>query len=364
MKKHTIIIAVLILVSCQATPQETILIGADYAMSGNLAIYGEWANNGVNLAVDKVNSEGINDREIQVIFEDSEGVPSTAVTAYHKLRTSHGINYIITYQSSIALAIAPLANEDAVIQMDVSATVPTYSTPDDFTFRTSIVATQLASHAADTLYDTLREEKVAVLFINNDFGVGMRDAFKEHYKGDILLEESFEQDASDFKTQLLKITSSGASMVFLVGHMKETGLIVSQAIEQEAKLSFFSDVYSVEGEEFLSGAGDAAEGMLYVAPKFDVTSTDEPTASFVAEYINVYGVEPNYFAAQSYDGLMAIAQALVGCSYTDTVCVQENLGRLDYEGVSGRIRFDVNGDITKPVDLKVVRNGEFVSYVE
>lgn len=363
MKLVLLLLAFAILVAGCVQQQETIKIGADYALSGNLARYGDWATKGINLAVEEVNAQGgINERKIQVIFEDSKGVPSEAVIAYNKLKNVDNVNYVITFQSSVALAVAKLANEDKTVQMDVSATTPAYSTPNDYTFRSGVVATQLAKESADILFNNLSVKKIGILFINNDFGRGMVNVFKDSYKGEISVEENFEQDASDFRTQLIKLKNSNANTIVLVSHIKEGGILVKQAEELGLSFSFFSDVYSVEGPEFINTAKNTADGLIYVAPKFDITDTNPPVASFTARYRERYGEEPIVFAAQSYDGLIALTKAMKNCTYEDTDCVKLELMKLDFEGASGRIKFDVNGDVQKPVELKIIRNQTFVRY--
>ncbi|MBI4171021.1 MAG: ABC transporter substrate-binding protein [Candidatus Aenigmarchaeota archaeon] len=357
-----VVIALLVALNT-AQRAETIKIGTDYALTGNLARYGDWATRGINLAAEEINSQGeINGEHVEIIFEDSKGQPSDAVTAYNKLKNVDGVKYVITFQSSVALAVAKLANEDKIVQMDVSATTPSYSTPDDYTFRSGIVATQLAKESADVLFNKLNATKAGILYINNDFGRGMLNVFKNSYKGEIAAEESFDQDTSDFRTQLLKLKEANVSTIFLVSHIKEGGILVRQAREMGLNAKFFSDVYSVEGPEFINTAKDAAEGIIYVSPKFDVNGTDPAVSSFVTRYREKYGEEPVVFAAQAYDGLIALAKALKNCKYEDTDCVRQELMKLDMEGASGHIKFDINGDVQKPVELKIISNGTYMTY--
>lgn len=340
---------------------ETVKIGADYAISGNLAQYGEWATNGIALAVEEINEGGgVNGKPIEVVYENSEGQASKAVSAYQKLRNIDGVKYVITYQSSIALAVAPLANQYKVIQMDVSATTPDYSSPNDYTFRTGVVATQLAKDAADVLYSQRGVQRVGVLYINNDFGQGMVDVFQQAFAGQVMAEEKFEQDSTDFRSQLSKLKATNPQTIFLVTHIKEGGLILKQAEELSLSIPFFSDVYSIEGPDFLAGAQGAGNGVIYIAPKFRENNTTDEMASFAERYRDRFGLEPTYFAAQAYDGMMALYNGLLACSYDDTDCVRRELGSLDYEGASGPIKFDENGDLVKPVELKMVRDGQFV----
>src|SRR3989344_5140686 len=341
---------------------EPLKIGAIFALSGNAAQYGEWARNAVELAVREVNENGgINRRMVTVLYEDNEGQAAPAVSAYRKLTDTDDVRYVLTFQSSVALAVAPLANADKILQMDVSATTPNYSTPDDFTFRTGIVANQLAVEAARYLEQSPGTGKVAILYINNDFGSGMRDIFRKSYSGEVVAEETFAQDSFDFRTPLAKVHAAKPDTVFLVSHLKEAGTLVKQASNLGITENFFSDVYAIEGPDFLAAAGDTANGVRYLAPKFDISDAKPEVATFVTKYREKYSEEPNAFAAQAYDGIIALLYAMEGCEYEDTECVRKNLYKLEFEGTSGRISFDVNGDTQKPVQLKMVQNGLFVT---
>lgn len=361
MKKSTIgfvtlIILITIILLVNFIPNNdkgNIKIGADFALSGSVAVYGEWASKGVNLALEEINKGS---KKLEIIYEDNKGQPKDAVTAYNKLRNIDHVDYVLTFQSSVALAIAPLANQDKVIQIDVSATTPDYSTPNDYTFRTGIVATQLAKESSDILFNKLGIKEVGILSINNDFGEGMKKVFKENYQGKIIAEEKFNQDASDFKTQLNKL--SGAKTIFLVSHLKESGLLVKQAAELKLDFNFFTDVFSVEGPDFIDIAKESAEEIVYVAPKFDIDDKNQEVSSFIEKYRTKYNEEPTYFAAQAYDAVLSLSKALENCSDTD--CVREELMKLDFNGASGKIKFDVNGDVQKPISLKTIKYGEFI----
>jgi len=345
------------------TPEgKPIEIGAIFALTGNAASYGEWAKNAIDLAIEDINTEGgVNGQPIAVRYEDNEGQAAKAVSAYQKLTAIDGVRYVMTFQSSIALAIAPLANADKILQMDVSATTPNYSTPDDFTFRTGIVANQLAVEAARYLEQSPGTGKVAILYINNDFGSGMRDIFRKSYSGEVVAEETFAQDSFDFRTPLAKVHAAKPDTVFLVSHLKEAGTLVKQASNLGITANFFSDVYAIEGPDFLAAAGDTANGVRYLAPRFDISDAKPEIATFVTKYREEYTEDPNAFAAQAYDGIIALLYAMEGCEYEDTECVRKNLYKLEFEGTSGRISFDINGDTQKPVQLKMVQNGLFVT---
>ena len=337
--------------------EESFSVGAILGLSGNVARYGEWGQRGITLALDEVNSSG---RKIKVIYEDTKGQPALAVSAYKKLRSINKIKFILTFQSSVALAIAPLANRDKVIQIDFSATTPMYSSPDDYTFRTGIVATQLAKSAAADANKRLGLSNIAALYIENDFGLGMFDVFNEHFKGKIVNSETFRADEADYRPQLLRVKESSPQAIWLVGHLRESGLIIKQARELGINTKFLSDVYSIEGSDFIDIAGNYADGTEYLAPALSPDSGVR-AKRFFDKHIEKYSEQPNSFTAQAYDAVFALALATEKCPTLETNCVKDELYKLHFEGASGVIDFDKNGDVKKPVRVKIVNNMKFMT---
>ena len=345
--------------------QEVVTIGANFGLSGNVAQYGEWATRGITLALEEINEQSeTRGRKLEVTFEDSAGSPAKAVTAYHKLRNLNSIQFLLTYQSSIALAIAPLANKDNIVQIDFSATTPLYSSPNDFTFRTGVVATQLAEDIATILADKLGIKEIGCLYIENDFGEGMYRAFQEKFSGTIIAAESFKSEESDYRPQLLKLKKAKVKNIWLVSHLRESGLIVRQARELGMKAEFFSDSYSVEGSDFLKLAGSASEGVRFIAPHFNPEGEGKVLRSFVERYKAEYREDPTYFAAQAYDATRAFAEAMQQCDAAIAACVKKQLYKIDFEGASGRIKFDRNGDVSKETTLMKVERGQFIRSID
>ena len=177
-----------------------IKFGVTLPITGDLANFGNGEKAAIEIAVEEINSNrGINGKKIEIVYEDSKGQISEAVTAYNKIHDYDNIKYVLTHLSSVALAIEPLSLKDKVIQIDVASTTPVYSTPNDYSFRTGIMATQLAKEEANFLYNHLNAKKVAVLYLNDDFGKGMLKIFKENYRGEIVAEDLYNSGDSDFK---------------------------------------------------------------------------------------------------------------------------------------------------------------------
>jgi branched-chain amino acid transport system substrate-binding protein len=253
-----------------------------------------------------------------------------------------------------------LANRDGLVQMDVSANAPSYSTPDDYTYRTGVVATDLVTALADMLDKRFHVSEIAVLFIENAQGYEMVSAFEKVFRGKVKAAVSYKAGGPDYGAELLRIRSHNISDIFLIGHLEEAGLIVRRASQMGIKARFFSTVYAVEGVEFLQTAKETADGIWYVAPHFAPEIEGTAAGRFAARYKDKFHEMPNYFAAQAYDGTYALGLAMRQCLPLTRACLRVQLQTLDTEGALGRIKFDRNGDVAKEIVLKTIKNGAFV----
>ena len=121
-----------------------------------------------------------------------------------------------------------------------------------------------------------------------------------------------------------------------------------------------SDGYASDELPKLGGA--AVEGML-VSTFFDYTKNDPAVQKFVAAYKAANnGANPDWFAANSYDVIMLAAKAAKNAGKNDRTAINDALGKIGtYQGIAGPITFDANGDVIKPLQIVVVKNGHLVT---
>ncbi len=359
-----LLVAAFLLSAFFAQPQGArVKVGAVYQETGSGADWGARAEQGVMLAVEKINRDGgVRGVPLQVIFEDSRSNPGDAVTAMNKLVSVDNVSAVLSQASSTVVALSPVANRNGVVLIDTGATTPAYLSPDDYTFRVSYSAPYFAKRVSELLNER-GVKSLGVLFVNDDYGKAMLGAYAASFRGAVV-SESFASDATDFRVQLQKLASVEA--LALVSNTRQTGLILRQKKELGFGQPVFTDVYSAEYQSVLDAAGGAAEGMVYAAPDFDVNRTDSAFTEFNAAFESKFGGVPNALSAQAFDGVMVLAAAMRACENpADSKCVKEKLYALkDFEGVVGLIAFDRNGDVVyRPTVLKTVRNNSFVSYL-
>lgn len=106
--------------------QETYRIGAAFALSGSIAVYGEGFKKAVDLAVEEINaSGGIRGKKLEIIYEDNKSNPKDCVTAVRKLITVDKVPVIFgPAASSNFMAAAPVAQENKVVMISAQGAAP------------------------------------------------------------------------------------------------------------------------------------------------------------------------------------------------------------------------------------------------
>jgi len=354
----------LVWTGCQKKAEEKVVkIGAILPLTGDGAKYGEATKKGIDLAVEEVNEKGgILNKSLEIVYEDSQADASKAVSAFRKLINVQHIKFILGPLSSTeVLAVAPIANKEKIIILTPAASAPQITYAGDYIFRN--VMSDLYDGRAMAAYAVREMGKriAATFYINNDFGIGLKNSFKEQFEkmgGKIVLEMSFERGDNDYRPQITRIKNAHPEIIFLVGQAKMAE-ILRETKEMGIKLSIVS--FSMfEDPDILKIAGGAAEGVIYTYRVFDPNGENPVVKHFVEGYEKKYGAQPDIFAGLSYDATRILALALERGSFEVEKVKEDIYGIKDFPGVVGKTSFDKNGDVRKPIGIKKVENGEFV----
>jgi branched-chain amino acid transport system substrate-binding protein len=336
-------------------------------LSGGNAEQGEWLRRGLDIALDEINRDRTD--KIVLDYEDTQGNPKNAVSVYTDMVNRYKVPVVFTWGSGVGVTLTPLVNRDKIIQMGLATAADSYSTPSDFTFRNFPSAHLEANFLVNAFLNTLNAKQTVILKINNDYGLSSAKAFEDLYiksGGKILVEETFEPNGTDFRTQLTKIKKTRPAFIYIASYPKEGALILKQARELGINAQFVASVAILGGKDFFDVAGTAAEGLIVANSVSVPDQDDQQSASFISTYTKRYneavGAQQLY-ATRAYDAFKIIAQAMDICNI-DTECIKGELFKVkDYKGVGGSVSFDSNGDVVSNFDLQVIKNGQFTRFV-
>ena len=332
-------------------------IGALLPLSGKNATYGEEIKNAIELALDETTPPARN--KIEVIYEDDASDPVKGVLGAKKLINTDNVPIILgPWASSVVLAIAPIAEENKTIVLS-EALAPAITTSGDYIFRIQPQAKYYAEKSAEYLL-TKNETTSSILYVNNDYGLALKNEFTKKYEengGKVLNAETYNQNDSDFRTQLEKIKETNPDALFIAGYQETT-----DAIKQANELGIETQIVAgptFESQATLEKLGKLAESVVYPS-HYDNSPENKKMQEFIEKYKAKYKIEPGSYAPLMYDGTKIIAQTVEECD-RNTECIKEALYKTSYEGIVGQITFDNNGDSITKVIMKTVRNNKFVT---
>lgn len=316
-------------------------------LTGPNSQHGEWAKRGMQMA-----SEGKN---LNIIFEDSQLDAKKALSIMNQYKNNKNIKAVFTLGSPVAMAIAPIVNENKIPTFSI-VSAPPYSSPNDYTFRINgTTDVEMAAIKDVILKDG--KKRIAVVYLNNDYGKGLLDTLNKTFdKNIIITEEGFLPTDTDLRSQIIKVKNTNPDAIFVASWGKEAGIFVKQARELGVNTKIYcgSACYS---PELVNMAGKSADGVVIISPS---TKTSE---EFSKTYFEKNKEFPNYVTTRNYDSMKIVLSALEKCTTGDkNVCIKDYIsGIKDYPGLIYPINFDVNGDLLDQYQVSVVVDGKIVT---
>jgi len=351
---------------------DTVKIGFVGPMTGDYANYGKLMSQAVRLAAEERNAAGgVAGMPVEVVVEDSEGNIEKGQAAIEKLASVDRVNGLVgAVFSSVSIAIAPRAQAEQIVMISPSSTHADLPGMGSYIFRTVPSDALQADVAGAYFAKELGIKRMAVLYVKNDYSQGLYEGVAKSFEangGEIVAVETALQGDKDFKTQLTKIKGANPDAIYIPNYVAE----MAQILEQAASLGVTAQFLSADGftnPEIFDLAGEYTNGVIYTGPvEAEVT---EGSSGFVANYAAKWGVEPDSFSKNAYDGANIIMDAIEKVynekGKTDPAAVRDVVAATSgYEGVSGEISFASNGDLIavqgvfKVVDQKPVQIGVY-----
>ncbi|WP_137286364.1 ABC transporter substrate-binding protein [Halorussus salinisoli] len=355
---------------------QTYRIGSAVSNSGDLAVYGQRHERGMNLALDRVNEAGLKDGgELEVSLEDTASAPQTGVSAAQKLVNQEGVPLLIgAVSSGVTVAIArSVTIPNQVVQVSPHSTSPQITTLDDdgYVLRTAPSdAFQGAAMAQLALDEGI--ESAAVILVNNDYGRGFADVLKSRFEaggGTITNMVPYNSGEASYRPQLNQASQGDPEAIMFVAYPESFTTMARQAFEMGLK----DQVQYVGAESTLAEPikenvpARALNGMIGTTPSAPTES--DAWESFVSAFRDRHDTEPSVWAAYSYDATMLSALAIEAADEFDSSALRETIypvsrpegetvssfetakqalqngDQIDYSGVSGSIDLNEDGDV-------------------
>lgn len=350
----------------------SIKIGGTGPLSGGASIYGIAAKNGAQIAVDEINELG-GDIQFELRYEDDEHDAEKAVNAYNTLKDWGMQVSLGSVTSTPGVATSVENNADRIFALTPSASAVAVTEGKDNVFQMCFADPNQGSASAQYISENKLGTKIAIIYKNDDvYSTGIYDTFVEkaaELNLEIVSATTFTEDSqTDFSVQISDAKAKGADLVFLPMYYTPASLIFQQAKTMDYAPKFFG-VDGMDGILTLDGFDTAlAEGVILLTP-FNADATDELTTSFVSKYQAAFGDIPNQFAADGYDSVYAIYEAIVsdGTITAETSAEEMNdkliaqFTSFSFNGLTGdNMNWGTNGQVGKDPKGMVIENGTYV----
>ena len=351
-KVLALVLAVLMIVSmcaCSSVKKEatveTIKIGLAFPMSGTAAMAGKYSTHGADVLKEELGGKiTVGDKEYPVEFVtmDTEGSEEKTTNVYQKLIEEEKVIAIVGPDSSkCMLAAAPIAQNAKCPAITTFGTNTAFTEVGNYIFRACFIDPFQGSVAA--AYCDQQGYKTACIMFNNAdaYAVGLKDAFVENFKGEVLaIEEYSGSDVKDYNVQLTKLAAQNPDVLLLPNLTVELGLQIQQARTAGLNCPIICGD-SADTPDVANVAGPAIEGVAYVSA-FSAESTDEAAKNFVDAYVKLYPDElPNSNAELTYETAKMVVWAIQNAKTLDRDGVRDALDTIDgLELPSGKLTMD------------------------
>lgn len=349
----------------------TVKIGMSGPLTGGASAYGLAVKAGMEVAVEEINAKG--GLQIEFNAQDDEADGEKAVSAYNVLK-DWGMQVMAgQVTTGSALAVAPESTADNMFNLTPSASAESLALSGANIFQMCFTDPNQGASAAELVSTKALGTKVGVIYdSSDDYSSGLYKGFSDKAAElglEIVATTSFTADnKADLSTQVTQCQDAGADLVFLPIYYTEAAQILSYANKIGYAPKFFGcdgmdGILTVEGFDT-----SLAEGLALMTP-FDANASDEATQSFVAKFKEkMDGLVPNQFAADGYDVIYALYNAMTAAGITGSesaseICtaLEAQFATMTIDSLTGTgMHWDENGMISKAPAAVVIENGVYV----
>ena len=326
---------------------------------------GESALNSAKLAVKLVNENGgINGTPVELVDLD-DGLDTTeAANIAEKFAGDNSIAAVVSgsYSGPTKVA-APIFQEAGKLMVSAYAVHPDVTGAGDLIFSQSFPGAVQATGAAVVAAEQLKATKIAIIYVDLDFGTTQVNAFKAKLAKDypdvqVVYEQGVSIKDSDMTSLVTAAGASGADLIYSVNYYEQAAEVLRQVGMQGLNIP----VLGTEGADswmLLEIAQEYANG-LYITTNMNRDDQNEQTQAYIKNYREEFNKEPDMVGASVYDAFQVLFEAMKNVG-TDTQAMKEFIANMkNFDTVTGTLLYyNAEGSAVKPIQVQLVTNGEY-----
>ena len=358
---------VAMLLSGSAAAQQTVKIVGLYELSGAGATAGTNFKNGVELAAKEINAAGgILGRKIETVAYDTQSQPGVA-KGLAKRAVDEGAYVVMgpVFSGSIIVSMAETkAAEIPNFTGGEASNITSQGNP--YIFRTSLNQASGMPKLANYIANEVKAKSVAVIFVNNDFGKGGRDAMVKELGArniKVAADISTESNQADFSAAVLKAKQANADALFAYLNEEESARLLRELRKQGYDKPILGET-TLMGQKVIDLAGDAANGVKgHVGLTIDAPSP--AVKAFSDKYEREYKAKSDHNGIKGYTGLYVVKAATERIGKFDSKSLAAALKNAkfaakDQPGLLLDVSFDDKGDLDRESYMVEVKGGKQV----
>ena len=346
-----------------ASAQDTLKIGVYLPMTGAVAAYGDMEWSGLQIAL--AMQPSVLGKKVELILVDTKSDKIEAANAVSRLIQNDKVVGIIGEAiSGDTMAGNPISEASMIPSISPTATSPLVTQGKKYAFRACFIDPFQGEVAARFAYGNLKARTAAVIIDNaQDYCVGLGSFFKREFEkegGKIVSTTFIQTGDQDFSAQLSAVQATRPDVIYAPNYYTEDALMAKQARD----LGLDAPILTGDGAQaqaLIAIGGKSVENM-YLTAHFhkDAAVTDRGKA-FIERYEEKYKKEADAFSALSADSYFLLIDAIARAGATDGTKLRDALAATtDFQGVSGVITMNEDGNPTKSVVINKVEGGKFV----
>ncbi|HXQ68316.1 MAG TPA: ABC transporter substrate-binding protein [Alphaproteobacteria bacterium] len=348
-----------------AEAQATVYIPGVIELSGAGAVSGTNFRDGIVLAEEEINAKGgILGRKIDTPFLDTQSDAGISRALIQKVLDNKPYVILGPVFSGSVVVDMKLTQEAEIPEIVGGEAASITQQGDPYVFRTSFGQQFSMPKIANYLRDELKIKTVAVLWVNNDFGKGGRDAFVKEMKARniaVVADISTESGQADFSSDVVKVKAANADAIFVYTNEEESARFLKEAKKQGVTTPLIGET-TLLGQRVIELAGDAANGVRgHVG-----LSVDAPVPAlqeFGAKFKKRFGYANDHNGIKGYTAVYLIKYVTEKVGKFDSKAFAQTLHGLtitpaEEPGILMEATWDKNGDIDRESFLGQVVDGK------
>lgn len=305
--------------------------------------------------------------KVELVEVDNKSDKTEAVNAAQKL-VSEKVSVVLgSYGSGVSIAAGQIFADAKIPAIGCSCTNPQVTEGNDFYFRVCFIDPFQGTVMANYAFQNGAKSAAVITQLGDDYSSGLGSFFKDAFAGlggNIVSEEQFQTNQTDFKAILTNIKAANPDIIFAPSSITTAPLIIKQARELGITATIAAgDTW--ENSTIIENAGADSEGVVLSTFFDEAEPANDEAAAFIEDFKKYLTDNKQEeiipaVSALGYDSYLAAIKAIEDAGSTDTAAIRDALKGIQIDGVTGSITFNETGDANKDIAfIKTIKDGKF-----